>query len=494
MERLNAISRQLNNTLLNELAGFGEAEKAAEQVWFVAGVSDGMGLASVIAALDAGLLKYGVGVYFEPPHLLELNSDGTPVSPIHRARLENAVALEEYARKRGAEFKVLSADVILAPERDLKGNPKGEVKPLPAEVVEAIEAVRQLAPIKDILFINSVAFGKWMCPREGQAAIETPTVDFEGQIVKTSTKPYHVRGYQETLDTMGRNHLWMVEAMRSKGWLGPQSISAFFTWAGGSQNVASLEGIYGKGALGDAKMIAEADVTRFRLEHGDTYGAHAIVRLPAFLSAALMGIPGGGLFGLVSRRVLEQEGAFEDIPELASRMLRLMFGPEWIRENPLSQIELDHGECLHLELINGAMANVHQRIFQAEESGATYPFTPELSAHVLNGFAPEEWQEMLLRFVQPNLSKLTLADIDPAALGEAISTLTVAENMGEAQIKELVAPIFEFDPTQDLSWSFGVPVAAGDKLLTYLSKTEHAQIATVLNAQAQPVVRAVITR
>lgn len=487
-ERLNTISRQLNKTALNEVLGFKDAAHAPDQVWFVAGVSDGMGLATVVAAIEAGLLKHGVGVYWEPPHLLEVNSDGTPVSPIHRARLENAQALEAFAKERGANFKVISADVILAPGRDLKGQQKGEVKPLPAEIVSAVEAARAAAPVKDIIFINSVAFGKWMCPREGQDAIRTPTVDFEGCIVESQTKPYHVRGYEETLDTMGRNHIWMVEDIRGRGWLGPKSVSAFFTWAGGSQNVASLEGIYGKGALGDAKMIAEADVTRFRLEHGLTFGAHAIVRLPAFLSAALMGIPGGGLFGLVSRRILEQEGAFDDIPELASKMVRLMFGPEWIRENPLSQVELDHGECLYLDVINAAMANVQQRIEQEMESGAAMPFSPALSRRVLNGFAPEGWQQMLKKFVQPDVSVLTSADINPQMLGEAVSTHTVAEELGETELKDLVSPLFNgSEPT----WTFGVPVNAGDKLLTYLAKTDGALIATVLNSSAQPVVRGV---
>jgi hypothetical protein len=280
----------------------------------------------------------------------------------------------------------------------------------------------------------------------------------------------------------------MVEDIRGRGWLGQKSVSAFFTWAGGSQNVASLEGIYGKGALGDAKLIAEADVTRFRLEHGLAFGSHAIVRLPAFLSAALMGIPGGGLFGLVSRRILEQEGAFEDIPELASKMVRLMFGPEWIRENPLSQVELDHGECLYLELINGAMANVQQRIEQEIESGAALPFSPALSRRVLNGFAPEGWQQMLKKFVQPDASVLTSADINPQTLGEAVSTHTVAEELGETELKDLVSPLFNgSEPT----WTFGVPVNAGDKLLTYLAKTDGALVATVLNSSAQPVVRGV---
>src|SRR5699024_5865144 len=119
----------------------------------------------------------------------------------------------------------------------LKGDIKETAPDFPAEVARAFERVQGKAPKKDAVFIDSVAFGKWICPRQGHDPIEAPSVDFEGRIISTRTKGFHPRGYQETLDTMGRNHAQLIASMVDFGWLGTGALSAFFTWAGGSQNV-----------------------------------------------------------------------------------------------------------------------------------------------------------------------------------------------------------------------------------------------------------------
>lgn len=395
-ERLDRIAASLDREILDSVSKLKSAKSVGEQPWLVLGCSDGMGLNTTIAALEAGVLVHGLGVYWEPKHFLERNEDGTPVSPVHVARVENANALSDWARERyGANLDVVYANVILTPPRGLKGDPKGEISALPDGVIEGFERVRERAP-GDAIAINSVAFGKWICPREGQEAITVPSVDFDGRLVGMSTKGFHPKGYEETLDTMGRNHLALLHSFAERGWLGADSLTAFFTWAGGSQNVASLEGIYGRGALGDAKIIAERDVARFRMDHPiEEYGAHAIVRLPAFLSAALMGIPGGGLFGLVSRRVLEQYGEFEDMPTLSSKMIRGLFGPEWVRENPISQIELDLRECLRIDEISAGIDRVHRRI---DECPGDLPFDVVKSAEILHGLVPTNYQSVLARF------------------------------------------------------------------------------------------------
>lgn len=407
--RLDAIVSSLDAQLFDGLLSFETAQGFDEQPWLVLGCSDGMGLNTIVAALEAGVLKRGLGVYWEPPHLLELDESGQPVSPIHAARVANAEALSAWARERyDASIEVVSANVILTPPRGLKGEPKGEIAPLPDHLVAAFENVRRNAS-EDAVVVNSVAFGKWICPREGVDALTVPTVDLDGRIVESSTKGYHPRGYEETLDTMGRNHLALLEAILERGWLGPASLTAFFTWAGGSQSVSSLEGIYGRGALGDAKAIAERDVARFRMDHPpQTSGAHAIVRLPAFLSAALMGIPGGGLFGLVSRRVLESKGLFDDMPVLASKMIRQLFGPEWVRENPISQIELDLAECLYIEEISTALNETHSRIeAHCKETGQDLPLDAQTTARVLDGLIPANYRQLLARF-HPGESDLEL--------------------------------------------------------------------------------------
>ena len=399
--RIEAIARQLDRATLDRAGQRSHARTAPEQPWLLAGVSDGMGLHTVVAAIEAGLLRVGLGVYWEPPHFLERNAAGEPVSPVHWARVQNAAALQEWARQKGVDFTVVSANVIMAPERDLKGNAKGEPTRFSADVHRDFEAVRARASNKDAVFVNSVAFGKWISPRDGVDPIVVGSVDFEGRIVETKTKRFHARSYEETLDTMGRNHRLLLEAIRGFGWLGKDSLTAFFTWAGGSQNVDVLEGIYGKGALGDAKVIAEADLARIRLEWGLEFGAHAIVRLPAFLSAALMGIPGGGLFGIVSRALLEERGLFEDMPRLAERMLDRMFGPAWIRENPISQIELDTAETLYIEEISARVAEAQDRITrhwrshpEARESGIDLA----TSKRLLSGLVAPDYDALLRRF------------------------------------------------------------------------------------------------
>lgn len=399
--RIEDILRELDPETIARAASHPHAIAAAEQPWLIAGMSDGIGFHTAVAAIEAGILRVGLGCYWEPPHFLEKDDFGRPVSPVHWARVQNAAALRAWAQERGVDLTVVTADVIMAPQRDLKGAVKAPPPPLSPDLVAAFEQVRARAPHRDAVLVNSVAFGKWISPRDGEEAIAVPTVDFEGRLVEMRTKKFHARGYEETLDTMGRNHKLLLEAARTNGWLGPRSLTAFFTWAGGSQNVDVLEGIYGKGALGDAKIIAEADIAAFRLAHGLTLGAHAIVRLPAFLSAALMGIPGGGLFGLISREYLEQRGLFEDMPRLAERMLDRMFGPAWLRENPISQIELDTAETLHIDAIAANVATAHERITQ---HWSEHPASREDgidvvdSVALLRGLASDDYPQLLRRF------------------------------------------------------------------------------------------------
>jgi trans-2-enoyl-CoA reductase len=404
LQRLEGWVASFDESLRERLTALAPTKTAPKQPWLIAGVSDGMGLLTTLAAIDSGLMRHGVGLYWEPPHLLERSEDGTPVSPIHIARVQNAIALQRFAAARGVDFRVHSINVILAPQRDLKGRAKSDPKPLPAALEAAWAGVMANAEIPDAIFVDSVAFGKWISPREGIEAIATPSVDFEGRVVETSTKKYHARGYQETMDTMGRNHRLLLDGLRSRGWLGPDSVTVFLTWAGGSQNVDVLDGIYGRGSLGDAKIIAESDITRFRLDHPTAYGSHAIVRLPAFLSAALMGIPGGGLFGLISRRVLENHRCFEDMPRLALRMLEKLFGPAWVRENPIAQIELDTAEILHVEEIKRALHESHERIEKVWASqNKREPIPADVASTLLEDLLPANHLSILARF-RPSLS------------------------------------------------------------------------------------------
>ncbi len=453
IERIEHIASQLDDTLLTQAAAHVRGQTAATQPWVILGISDGMGLQTAIAAIKSGVLKHAIGVYWEPPHLLEKKEDGSPLSPLHHARVENAEALIGYAKKHGATFEVLFENVILAPQRDLKGKEKHAAPEFPESIKTAVDALRKKTKNKDIIFVNSVAFGKWISPRKGEDAITVPSIDLQGRLVQTKTKKFHARGYEETLDTMGRNHKTLLDAISGFGWLGEDSLSSFYTWAGGSQNIDVLEGIYGKGALGDAKMIAERDIAKFRIDHGTTFGAHAIVRLPAFLSAALMGIPGGGLFGVISRSFLEEKGLFEDMPMLVSRLTERVFGEAWLRENPISQVELDMAECLYIKEIQERLKAVHDRIAEyraALPAGkADDRIEIENTCEILKGFVDASYPALLAKF-DPNaplvltpptkpkevVAKNTAAiqSVQPDENGESSFELSLSELGGAGKI------------------------------------------------------------
>ncbi len=468
IERIEHIASQLDDSLLEEAANHLRGRCAATQPWLILGISDGMGLQTAIAAIKSGVLKHAIGVYWEPPHLLEKKEDGSPLSPLHHARVENAEALIEYAKAHGASFEVLFENVILAPQRDLKGNEKEPAPAFPETIKNAVNTLRKTTKNKDVIFVNSVAFGKWISPRKGQEAITVASIDLQGRLVQTKTKKFHARGYEETLDTMGRNHKKLLDAISGFGWLGEDSLSSFYTWAGGSQNIDVLEGIYGKGALGDAKMIAEQDIAKFRIDHGTTFGAHAIVRLPAFLSAALMGIPGGGLFGVISRSFLEEKGLFEDMPMLVSRLTERVFGEAWLRENPISQVELDMAECLYIKEIQERLKEVHQRIadyrasLPAEKTDDRIEI--EKTCELLRGFVDPTYPALLAKFdpdaplTSPVTSKpkkaattnmAIIESIQPDENGEASFELSLTELGGAGKIPRpdltLVAVIRRLD-------------------------------------------------
>ena len=103
LARLERIATTLDPSIIAQTKMLEGTQKVSEQPWFIAGVSDGMGLHTATAAIETGAMKRGLGVYWEPPHLLETGADGLPVSPIHAARVEHANALSEFAARRGVD-------------------------------------------------------------------------------------------------------------------------------------------------------------------------------------------------------------------------------------------------------------------------------------------------------------------------------------------------------------------------------------------------------
>ncbi|MCC6273348.1 MAG: hypothetical protein IT572_07760 [Deltaproteobacteria bacterium] len=351
--------------------------------WFIAGVSDGMGLHSAVALMEAGV-RHLVGGFYEPEALIRMES------PVHLGRLANVEGLRLFARERGVDFQVFYQDLVL-PQHGK------ETRPFPAELREAIQEAQRRAGMNELNFVNSIAFARWISPSPGVEQRQgIPSLDLEGRVVLMNMRPYQAKGYEGTLDSMGRNHGALLTALGEH--FGPASTSFFFTWAGGSQNRRILHGVYGGGALGHAKEIGEVAALRHHLQSQDAgfaRGYHKIVRFPDFPSFALFGIPGGGAFGMVARHVLEGHGCYADMGELAPRAYIEAFGGEHNLRNPAAQIELDVPESYHLPEIRRNLQTFYDRVAeyrrQHPEWDGSQPLDLETSRELLRGLVGEDY-------------------------------------------------------------------------------------------------------
>ena len=357
--------------------------------WFIAGVSDGMGLHSAVALMEAGV-RHLVGGFYEPEALIRMES------PIHLGRLANVEGLRLLARERGVDFQAFYQDLVL-PQHGK------ETRPFPAELREAIREAQRRAGMNELNFVNSIAFARWISPSPGVEPLQgLPSLDLEGRVVLMNMRPYQARGYEGTLDSMGRNHGALLEALGEH--FGPASTSFFFTWAGGSQNRRILHGVYGGGVLGHAKEIGEAAALRYHLQSQDAgfaRGAHKIVRFPDFPSFALFGIPGGGAFGMIARHVLSAHGCYADMGELAPRAYIEAFGGEHNLRNPAAQIELDVPESYHLPEIRRNLQTFYDRVAEYRrrhpEWDGSQPLDLETSRELLRGLVGEDYVSQIPR-------------------------------------------------------------------------------------------------
>ncbi|MCC7344686.1 MAG: hypothetical protein IT573_07080 [Deltaproteobacteria bacterium] len=351
--------------------------------WFIAGVSDGMGLHSAVALMEAGV-RHMVGGFYEPEALIRMES------PIHLGRLANVEGLRLLARERGVDFQAFYQDLVL-PQHGK------ETRPFPAELRAAIQEAQRRAGMNELNFVNSIAFARWISPSPGVEQRQgIPSLDLEGRVVLMNMRPYQAKGYEGTLDSMGRNHGALLEALGEH--FGPESTSFFFTWAGGSQNRRILHGVYGGGALGHAKEIGETAALRHHLQSQDAgfaRGYHKIVRFPDFPSFALFGIPGGGAFGMIARHVLEGRGCYADMGELAPRAYIEAFGGEHNLRNPAAQIELDVPESYHLPEIRRNLQTFYDRVAEYRlkhpEWDGSQPLDLETSRELLRGLVGEDY-------------------------------------------------------------------------------------------------------
>lgn len=387
VRRVKGLIRQMNREELDQLRQL--ARERSRQPWFIAGVSDGMGLATSAALMASGMMRHGVGVFYEPPALLKVGS------PVHLARLANVEGLRVFAKQRGVQLSIHYTDMVLS----RWGHSQGD-REFPSNILESIEGASRASESPDLNFINSIAFARWISPAPGVPRLtQVPSVNIEGRVTLMDMKPYQEKPYQGTLDSMGRNHGALLSGLQN--FFGPESQSYFFTWAGGSQNIRGLKGIYGRGALGEAKVIGEAAALRFHLQSQEqdfARGVHKVVRYPDFISFALFGIPGGGAFGLMARDILERRGFYQSVPQLAPRTFIEALTVNHLR-NPLSQIEFDHAETTFMPGIVARMEEFNRRV---EEYVGTHPewnfrkpLDLETSARLLQGLVDPNYLEQL---------------------------------------------------------------------------------------------------
>lgn len=360
----------------------------AEQSVFIAGVSDGMGLQMTAALLEAGHRNL-VGVFYEPEAILlsevmpsykkalkkELDARGNSVSETDLpriqkevldrvigesdnaaglkailARLENVEGLKILAQKYGAHFQAVFQNLILA----RTGHSKGHLA-MPQNVLEAVRHSVELNPWnQDLIVVNSIAFGASR-PAWGRAQrTAVPSVDpVTGQIILMDQEPYHPRSFGLTLDAMGNNHRLMLNQLQE--FFGPQSLSLFFSWPGGSQYAKGLIDIYGNGALGQAKILGESAAVAMQLaseRQGYALGHHKVVSLPSFKSLALSKIPGGYVMGMIAEDVLKEKGVYLDMHQLGPRILVNALGGETVLENPAAHVDFAYAERTFFNEIN----------------------------------------------------------------------------------------------------------------------------------------------
>jgi hypothetical protein len=201
------------------------------------------------------------------------------------------------------------------------------------------------------------------------------------------------------MDSMGRNHGALLRGLTQ--YFGPDSASIFFTWAGGSQNIRILNGVYGGGVLGEAKAVGEQAAAEYQIDSqrdGFARGVHKISRFPNFESFAIFGIPGAGPYAMISGDVLRSHGVYQSRPQLAAQNLIEMFGGTNNLRNPISQVELDTAETYHMEEIAAKLAEFHRRVKEYQEAHPDWdgkPLDIETSKKLLEGLVDDNYVDYI---------------------------------------------------------------------------------------------------
>jgi hypothetical protein len=312
------------------------------QPWLIGGISDGLGLSFTTALIEAGA-KHLVGVYLESKGFLAKNS------PPHLGRLANVEGLRIFAQQRGVHFAPFFADLLQGVD---------------GEIQKALYAIRGFQDDR-LIFINSMAGPNWVSPGPGGEPLkDVPSIDLEGNVVLMNMHPYHPKRYDDTVYNLGKSHGVILRSLQKE--FGRNSVSLYLTWRRGSQNwgeephlrsgPAGVDesGAYSDKSPGHAKAAGEAEALRYHLmsaEQSFAFGYHKVIGAPSVPTVSLFGTPGGGIFGLTARHVLEAHGRYLSIAQIPPLALIRAFGGEHNLANPAAQIELDNAETFYFSEI-----------------------------------------------------------------------------------------------------------------------------------------------
>jgi NAD(P)-dependent dehydrogenase (short-subunit alcohol dehydrogenase family)/acyl dehydratase len=332
--------RQMDPALLSETARFASTSEVSRQTNSLLGSSDGYGFLTFTAALATGAFRHGIANFFVDPRIVR----GSPEAPKYASRqFSNIYGLEILNEAMGARLESVNASTILTPFE------KPVFNPLSSEYLEAVGRIRAEAPLQAINLINSIAWAPYMGPAPGGVQLKrVPDINENGQVLLTKTKEFDQAAYEGTLRTMGLNHLALLAAHQR--FFGPETKTIGYTWVGGSQDIWTMAGSYGRAALGNSKDLMELGALLMHLhslQNGGSYGAHLIAELPYAKTAASSQIAGAPSLGHFQQKVLLQNNAFRSTPNLALDLIHRLVSGRLNLGNPRTSIVLDSHEKLH---------------------------------------------------------------------------------------------------------------------------------------------------
>ncbi|MDO8518916.1 MAG: nitronate monooxygenase [Deltaproteobacteria bacterium] len=239
------------------------------------GMSDGMGLRTLLGLIVSGAVKEVIGLHLD-------DAINKPEKRAGKISAFTPQILREIAKAHGVNLQVFNQTGINYVIRDNteKKEFAGQKIPLQQNIIEAVEAARKRCGALgggsgDILFWNYVAFGApWR--RVGDPEMFVPNISESGKLSwkKVSTAKNEEDAQNVTINPMGKAHGLLLRYFLEQGWLGARSETFAADWWG-SEAKDVLFGVYGGAILGDAKIAQKMDLDEIQVLI-EKLGAHLI--------------------------------------------------------------------------------------------------------------------------------------------------------------------------------------------------------------------------